>query len=47
MKRIRFLSIMAAVSILSLFAIPAYARPFQLILSLACPDGDFVVDARP
>ncbi len=38
---------MAAVSILSLFAIPAYARPFQLILSLACPDGDFVVDARP
>ena len=41
------LSYLLTVIISGLFAIPAFAHSFQPILHLACPDGEFVVDARP
>ena len=47
MKQTNCLTILLTVIVLSLLSNPAFARSFQLILRLACPNGEFVVDARP
>ena len=41
------LSLLLAVISLCLFSVSAYARSFQPILRLACPSGEFAMDARP